>query len=90
MPVPAITQAGLDPFIAARLARVRGMLDRLDALMEKERDPHCLDRLASAQARLARPGVESNGAVGVGSARRCLVQPRQWAARVFRKRLFLS
>jgi hypothetical protein len=42
-----------DEFIAKRLARVRKQLDRLDGMIEKETDPMKLDRLASAQARLA-------------------------------------
>jgi len=36
-----------------RLARVRKQLERIDAMIEKERDPQKLDRLASAQARLS-------------------------------------
>jgi hypothetical protein len=40
-------------FIAKRLARVRKQLDRIDGMIEKEIDPMKLDRLASAQARLA-------------------------------------
>jgi hypothetical protein len=36
-----------------RLARVRAQLDRVDQMMMKEADPQKLDRLASAQARLA-------------------------------------
>lgn len=36
-----------------RLARVRKQLERIDAMMEKEREPQKLDRLASAQARLS-------------------------------------
>jgi hypothetical protein len=42
-----------DDFITKRLARVRMQLERLDAMMEKETDAQKLDRLASAQARLA-------------------------------------
>jgi len=40
-------------FVAKRLARVRKQLDRIDGMIEKETDPMKLDRLASAQARLA-------------------------------------
>lgn len=36
-----------------RLARVRKQLEKLDEMIEKERDPQKLDRLASAQARLS-------------------------------------
>ena len=36
-----------------RLARMRTQLEKVDAMIEKERDPQKLDRLASAQARLS-------------------------------------
>ena len=42
-----------DPFTLRRLARVRGQLDKLDGMIEHELDPQKLDRLASAQMRLA-------------------------------------
>ena len=42
-----------DQFTVARLVRVRKQLTRLDAMMERERDARNLDRLASAQSRLA-------------------------------------
>jgi hypothetical protein len=42
-----------DQFVTKRLARVRKQLDRIDGLIEKETDPMKLDRLASAQARIA-------------------------------------
>jgi hypothetical protein len=51
--LPAAAPAGTDPFIVARLARVRQQLSRLDAMLEKETDPQKLDRLASPQFRLA-------------------------------------
>ena len=37
---------------AGRLSRVRLLLDRLDAMLEKEKDPGKLDRLAAASAKL--------------------------------------
>jgi hypothetical protein len=40
-------------FPRQRLARVRVQLDRLDEMMMKEKDPQRLDRIASAQAKLA-------------------------------------
>jgi hypothetical protein len=40
-------------YVSQRLSRVRLQLARLDDLIEAESDPHKLDRLASAQARLA-------------------------------------
>ncbi|HWN97491.1 MAG TPA: hypothetical protein VNT99_20850 [Methylomirabilota bacterium] len=36
-----------------RLARVRKQLEKIDDMIEKERDPQKLDRLASVQARLS-------------------------------------
>lgn len=42
-----------DSFVAARLARVRKQLDLVDSLLEKEKDPQKLDRLASASMRLS-------------------------------------
>ena len=36
-----------------RLMRVRGQLEKLDAMLEKESDAQRLDRLASAQARVS-------------------------------------
>jgi hypothetical protein len=44
---------GTDPYVTERLSRVRGQLDRLDGLMATEKDPQRIDRLASAQYRLA-------------------------------------
>lgn len=52
-PLPPPQQKDLCDFCEKRIARVRGMLDKLDTLMEKERDPQKLDRLASAQMRLS-------------------------------------
>jgi hypothetical protein len=46
-------QVAEDPFILSRLVRVRKQLDRIDGMIERETDPMKLDRLASAQARLA-------------------------------------
>jgi hypothetical protein len=42
-----------DSYVSARLSRVRLQLDRVDEMMMTEKDPQKLDRLASAQARLA-------------------------------------
>ena len=42
-----------DPYLVARLNRVRAQLDKLDRMMISELDPAKLDRIASAQARLA-------------------------------------
>ncbi len=43
----------LDTFASKRLTRVRKQLDKLDRMIDEESDPAKLDRLASAQARLA-------------------------------------
>lgn len=40
-------------YVSKRLVRVRLQLDRIDAMVLKEKDAQKLDRLASAQARLA-------------------------------------
>lgn len=42
-----------DGYLEKRLKTVRAQLDRIDTLMASEEDPQRLDRLASAQARLA-------------------------------------
>src|SRR5262245_45793669 len=42
-----------DPYVASRLMRVREQLNRLDSMMSKETDPNKLDRLASAQSKVA-------------------------------------
>src|SRR6266481_10113914 len=52
-PAVATESPAADQFSRARLARVRRQLSRLDDKMETETDPQKLDRLASAQARLA-------------------------------------
>ncbi len=53
-PHPTPQETAPDPnYVARRLARVREQLDRVDCMMMKEKDPQKLDRLASAQARLA-------------------------------------
>jgi len=53
-PKPVATPESEDSkFILSRLVRVRKQLDRIDSMIEKEKDPMKLDRLASAQARLA-------------------------------------
>ena len=81
-PVAGIAEAIPDEYRAKRLARVRKQLDRIDDLMDEECDPQKLDRLASAQARLAeqerilrgeplpgsrRPAPERRGSRGTGS-----------------------
>ena len=43
----------VDPFTTLRLSRVRRQLTRIDEMMLDEVDPQKLDRLASAQSRLA-------------------------------------
>jgi hypothetical protein len=67
-----------------RLVRVRKQLERLDDMMERERDPQKLDRLASAQARLSvqefalagRPMPGSRRPAREKPARRpCFVEP---------------
>lgn len=50
---PPLTPQIADAFLAERLVRVRKQLDKLDSLIEEERDPNRLDRLASAQSRLS-------------------------------------
>lgn len=50
-PVPTEQQAG--DYLQDRLSRVRLQLDKIDKMMMTETDPQKLDRLASAQARLA-------------------------------------
>jgi hypothetical protein len=42
-----------DSYVSERLSRVRLQLDRVDGMVMTEKDPQKLDRLASAQARLA-------------------------------------
>ena len=53
IPLPAILPADQDPLLAARILSVRRQLTRLDDLLEREKDPAKLDRLASAQFRLS-------------------------------------
>jgi hypothetical protein len=42
-----------DDYVGQRLLRVRVLLNRIDEMMSKEEDPQKIDRLGSAQARLA-------------------------------------
>ena len=49
-PVPPIAP---DSFTAARLARIRAQLEMIDSLIESERIPQNLDRLAAASAKLS-------------------------------------
>ena len=46
-------QQSPDEFLATRLARVRRQLDMIDRLIEAERLPQALDRLAAASAKLS-------------------------------------
>jgi len=56
-------------YVVTRLARVRVQLDRIDDMLMKERDPSKLDRLASAQSRLAQQERELAGRPLPGSLR---------------------
>jgi len=56
-------------FPKSRLARVRSQLIRLDLMMEKETDPQRLDRIASAQVRLAEHERQLAGRPMPGSLR---------------------
>jgi hypothetical protein len=42
-----------DSYVALRLVRVRAQLDRIDSMIQQEKDPQKLDRLAAASARLS-------------------------------------
>jgi hypothetical protein len=50
---PAAAGPPTSDYVAVRLMRVREQLNRLDSMMAKETDPQKLDRLASAQAKVA-------------------------------------
>jgi hypothetical protein len=65
-----------DEFVTARLVRVRKQLNRLDNLMETETDPQKLDRLASAQARLAEQERLMAGRPLPGSCRPPVIKQR--------------
>jgi hypothetical protein len=58
-----------DEFSRARLARVRAQLNRIDDLLEAEVDPQRLDKLASAQSRLAEQERQLAGRPLPGSLR---------------------
>lgn len=58
-----------DDYMLRRLTRVRGQLDRLDVMMQTETDPQKLDRLASAQAKLAEQERQLAGRPLPGSLR---------------------
>lgn len=51
----------VDPYLQARLIRVRKQLNKIDGLIESEEDPSKLDRLASAQARLSEQERQLSG-----------------------------
>jgi hypothetical protein len=73
--------AGTDPYVTERLARVRRQLDRLDGLMAAEKDPQRIDRLASAQYRLAEQERILSGRPLPGSrrpARDRAERPKSW------------
>lgn len=57
----------LPEYVAARLARVRLQLDRLDQMLMDESDPQKLDRLASAQSRLSEQERQLSGRPMPGS-----------------------
>jgi len=52
-PIAEAIPASFPDYTAKRLFRVRKQLDRLDEMMAEEDDPQRIDKLASAQARLA-------------------------------------
>lgn len=58
-----------DDYMLRRLTRVRGQLDRLDEMMRTEMDPQKLDRIASAQAKLAEQERQLAGRPLPGSLR---------------------
>lgn len=58
-----------DSYTGDRLSRVRSQLDRLDVMMQTETDPQRLDRLASAQAKLAEQERQLAGRPLPGSLR---------------------
>jgi hypothetical protein len=58
-----------DSYVSERLSCVRLQLDRVDGMMMTEKDPQKLDRLASAQARLAEQERILNGRPLPGSMR---------------------
>ena len=65
IPLPATPPADTDPCVILRVSRVRKQLDRLDELLTAEKDPQRIDRLASAQHRLAEPRCKSVIALAV-------------------------
>jgi hypothetical protein len=74
-PGPAIGDR--DPYVAARLMRVREQLNRFDSMMAKETDPQRLDRLASAQSRLSEQERILAGRPLPGSKRPLAEAPRR-------------
>ena len=56
----ATLPAGTDPYVVARLSRVRRQLDRLDELLSTERDPQRIDRLSETFTPSAVALVERN------------------------------
>lgn len=78
-PQPTLqTAPQLSSYVAKRLARVRRHLDRLDELMMTETDPQKLDRLASAQARLAEQERILDGPPLPGSLRPKPPKAKSW------------
>lgn len=67
-PIASVSNPSAD-YEKKRLARVRKQLDKLDRMIEEEMDPQKLDRLASAQSRLAKQEQELSGRPLPGSLR---------------------
>lgn len=87
-PVPVLLNPGVpEIYTRTRLARVRAQLDRLDAMILKERNPQFLDRLAAAQAKLAeqervldgRPLPGSHKPGPVRAPRKAIIEPEESA-----------
>jgi hypothetical protein len=72
------TTEHLPDFVAQRLVRVRKQLDRLDRLIMTVEDPQKLDRLASAQARLAEQERILDGRPLPGSLRPKPPKAKSW------------
>jgi hypothetical protein len=71
-PIPQLTD-----YVSLRLTRVRKQLDKVDGMMMKEKDPQKLDRLASAQTRLAEQERIMSGRPLPGSRRPGKEKPRR-------------
>jgi hypothetical protein len=62
-------QLDIDSYVAANLARVRKQLDKVAEMLLREDDPAKIDRLASAQSRLAEQERQLAGRPLPGSLR---------------------